>query len=137
MNGQSFSLTVVKHDQLPILDYEECDRDDDGGFHREEIPEDVTAALPKTTMRWRMVYMRSDFTYLNLIKICYSVKYTDIKPVITMARSNNVTLSLHSDSFKQGYASPNFGIYVTPHYQDRIFVGPYLREEIHGIEFYR
>lgn len=88
------------------------------------------AALPDVfhTLKWRMIFLNSDFTYLFFKEIKYSIKYTDLVNLGRIAKDNKSTVSVRHKKMADKYVHQSFGIYFEPKYTDRIFIGPYQRD---------
>ncbi|XP_023015345.2 uncharacterized protein [Leptinotarsa decemlineata] len=87
------------------------------------------AALPKINplCKWRMIHLNSDFMYLYLVSVGYSINYTDLKRIGEIAENNKCTVKGTIGTLKRGYDHVEFGIYFDPSYVDKIFIGPYFK----------
>ncbi|XP_008192632.2 uncharacterized protein ocm [Tribolium castaneum] len=108
-------------------------------FDKDSPGDDFIVPLPRVHKfcRWRMIYLNSDFSYLNFTKSNYSIKYTDLLDVVKMASTVRSTITLRNQEIRQFYKTYTFGIFCVPDHQDRIFVGPYLKTENHNVETLR
>ncbi|XP_044253933.1 uncharacterized protein LOC123004646 isoform X2 [Tribolium madens] len=108
-------------------------------LENDALGSEMVLPLPRVqkSCRWRMIYLNSDFSYLNFTKSNYSIKYTDLLDVVKMASTVGSTIILRNQEIRQFYKNFMFGIFCVPDYQDRIFVGPYFQSEKHNIETLR
>lgn len=85
--------------------------------------------------RWCMIKLTNRFSYLKFTTILYSINRADLNDLIDLAKTTQQTLVLQSKYFNKG--DPNRfkqNIYIVPDYQDRLFVGPYLKTDEAKIE---
>ncbi|KAL1505768.1 hypothetical protein ABEB36_005254 [Hypothenemus hampei] len=87
------------------------------------------AALPEISKvaKWRVLFMKNDFVYLKFKNIEYSIKYNDLTKLTEMAKTEHCTLQIRNLQISQNHEHADFGIYISPKYSDRIFIGPYLK----------
>ncbi|XP_045478649.1 uncharacterized protein LOC123683796 isoform X3 [Harmonia axyridis] len=98
----------------------------------------VSVELPAyDSIRWRMVFLNSNFSFLSFIRMDYSIKYTDLKTILKMAQDSNKTICLQSKILSQGYCQQNFGIYAVPNFKDNLFIGPFGFNEDHNLQTLR
>ncbi|XP_044748966.1 uncharacterized protein LOC123309772 isoform X2 [Coccinella septempunctata] len=89
------------------------------------------------SLRWRMLFLNSNFTFLSFLKNNYSIKYTDLMSVVKKAQDTHKTVSLQGRKLSAGYSQKNFGIYAVPKFVDMLFIGPYEMLEDHDLQTLR
>lgn len=122
MNNQIESLFITK-----------------GKFRLRELVEDgfdddltdnlyMWVGLPEVykVAKWRVIFLKNDFAYLYFKKVRYSIKYTDLVKLTEIAKEEEVTLLIRNLQIRRSYEHSLFGLYVSPKYSDRIFIGPYF-----------
>ncbi|KAL3266201.1 hypothetical protein HHI36_010384 [Cryptolaemus montrouzieri] len=103
----------------------------------ENFPLSVELPIIRPHLRWRMLFLNSNFSFLSFINNKYSIKYTDLMHILKKAQNHNKTISLQSMQLSSGYSQKNYGIYAVPKFRDRLFIGPYKLDEDHGLETLR
>ncbi|CAH0560691.1 unnamed protein product [Brassicogethes aeneus] len=99
----------------------------------------VQAKIPDISInfRWRMLTLKSDFTYLHFKNNEYSIKYTILSKTLERAIEKQQTIVLKSSLLCKGYHHRDFGIYFPPDATNNIFIGPYMFYEDHKLETLR
>uniref|UniRef100_A0AAR5Q2H9 MGA conserved domain-containing protein n=2 Tax=Dendroctonus ponderosae TaxID=77166 RepID=A0AAR5Q2H9_DENPD len=92
---------------------------------RERINE-MWAALPDDIdIKWRVVFLKREFAFLMFKKIRYSIKYSDLINLTDIAKEQQLTVMVRNAQIRRNHHQSLFGLYATPKYADRIFIGPY------------
>ncbi|XP_050297882.1 uncharacterized protein LOC126737163 isoform X2 [Anthonomus grandis grandis] len=76
--------------------------------------------------KWRMIFLKEDFAYLFFNKIKYSISYLDLMKLTEIAKEAQKTLIIRNLAIRRSYNHNMYGIYVSPKYSDRVFIGPYF-----------
>lgn len=122
MRGEVVSLFISRQ-QYPLRELIEdgCDDDlTDNLYMWVSLPE------VKKVAKWRVVFLNQDFVYLHFKNIDYSIKYNDLVKLTQIAKEENTTLLVKNAMLQRNHNHEEFGMYVSPKYSDRIFIGPYL-----------
>lgn len=122
MRGEVVSLFISRqHYPLRELIEDGCDDDlTDNLYMWVSLPE------VKKVAKWRVVFLNQDFVYLHFKNIDYSIKYNDLVKLTQIAKEENTTLLVKNAMLQRNHNHDEFGMYVSPKYSDRIFIGPYL-----------
>nr|CAI5829895.1 unnamed protein product [Callosobruchus analis] len=93
----------------------------------------ITAHLPEigSDYKWRLIHLKSDFSYLYFLKSNYSIKYMDLMIGARMGGKSKepATVMLHSIKLKTDEDHPRMGIYFDQSLPNKMFIGPYSRSE--------